>query len=55
MTKITLENEDGVYSIEVTKECVTMTDIVEDLLIPLLSAAGFHQDMVRRTLTGEQE
>ena len=40
MTKITLENEFGVYTIESKNDCETFIDYWENLVRPLLIASG---------------
>jgi hypothetical protein len=39
--KISLTNEYGTYTIELDKECVQLSDYIENLIIPVLLAAGF--------------
>jgi hypothetical protein len=46
MTKITLENRDGKYTVEVSDELVTISDVIDDLIRPVLLAAGFHNDTI---------
>lgn len=51
--KITLTDDNGTYSIE-PKECGESLDqIMENLVIPVLKAAGFQQGSIDRYLNGE--
>jgi len=42
MTKITLETQYGSYSIETVQDNLNIEQMRDDLLSPLLLAAGFH-------------
>jgi len=46
MTKITLENEFGVYTIESKNDCETFIDYWGNLVRPLLIASGFPESLV---------
>jgi hypothetical protein len=50
VTRCTLETEDGVYSIEVPKYGLSMDDMVQDILKPLLLAAGYQPGTVEEYL-----
>ena len=52
-TKITLENEDGVYSVETFKADMTVSEVMDDLVRPVLLAAGYHPDSIARYFEGE--
>lgn len=45
-TAITLENENGQYRIKIPKTALNISDMFEDLIEPLLVAAGFSQDTI---------
>ena len=45
-TRITLENENGTYSIEVKRERMNLVDAFEDLVVPLLLACGYSQQII---------
>jgi hypothetical protein len=42
-TKLTLENENGIVSVEVRQSEMTLTDTVRDVIVPVLLAAGYSQ------------
>lgn len=46
MTRVTLENENGKYSIEVEFNELTLGELVTDLIIPALLAAGYSPSLV---------
>lgn len=52
-TKITLENENGTYSIEVDKIMMNLDDMQTDLLEPVLLAASYHPTIVKELFQGE--
>jgi hypothetical protein len=52
--KITLENENGIYSVELKEAPIHIDDIKEDVLKPLLYVIGFQPETVAR-LFGELE
>ena len=45
-TRITLENENGTYSIEVRQEQMNLVDTFEDLVVPVLLACGYSQEII---------
>ena len=49
-TTITLENENGVYSVHVDLEQMNIKEMADQLLFPVLSAAGYTSDTIRRIL-----
>lgn len=49
-TTMTLENEHGTYSITLRVPVLTVTDHVENLVRPLLQAAGYHNDSIDSVL-----
>ena len=50
MTKITLENEFGKSSIELKENGLSITQVIEELIAPLLLASGYHIDNVKDVL-----
>lgn len=50
MSKITFEDEHGVYAVEVRKEGMTIVAVIDDLIKPVLLAAGYHPENVADTL-----
>lgn len=53
MSKITLENENGVYSIQCCDEQLKIDDVFDYLIIPMLLAAGYHPETINRYIGGE--
>lgn len=52
-TKLTLENEYGTYTIEVPKTDMTVIKMFEDMVEPLLLAAGYQPGSIARYLGDE--
>ncbi len=50
-TKITLENEHGSFSVELSRDSMSLSDAVEYLVEPLLIAAGYDAESVREALS----
>ncbi len=50
MTKLTLENEYGIYSVENRKDDPDLAAVIEFLVIPVLLAAGYHQNSIDEAL-----
>ena len=48
VTKITLENENGTYSISIPHDMLNMAMLIESLLIPVLMAAGYGDETIAR-------
>ena len=46
MTRITLENEHGKYIVEIKKESITLESVMDDLIQPVLLAAGYHESTI---------
>lgn len=46
MTKITLENSYGIYTIQVPQDDMNIDSIYENLIIPVLCASGFDRKLV---------
>ena len=46
MSKITLENQYGEYSVSTKKEDLHIAEMFDDLVIPVLLAAGYHQGSI---------
>ena len=44
MTKLTLENCYGVYSVEIPEEDFTVEDVVDELMVPVLLSAGYSRN-----------
>lgn len=55
MRKITLENQHGIYTIEVKEGIEYIGDYVEQLIIPVLISAGFSTETVNDYLGREEE
>ena len=53
--KITLENEYGVYSVETFKSTDGIDSMFENLIAPLLLAAGYHPETIRDQFEHEKE
>jgi len=49
--KLTIVLEDIEVSVESPAVC--MNDVIKELLIPALLAAGFHQDTINRYIVGD--
>jgi hypothetical protein len=45
-TRLTLHNEHGEYSVQVCKKEMTLTEIFEELIIPVLHASGYDSQTV---------
>lgn len=54
MTKLTLENKDGVYSVQLDRMCMNIHDVMQEIVGPVLLAAGYHPDHINEYLTEEQ-
>ena len=49
-TKITLENENGIFSVQLDRVEMPLSDMVELLVEPVLLAAGFSQGSIDECL-----
>ena len=47
-TKLTLENEHGTYTVEIPRTELNLEHMFDDLVMPVLYAAGYHPDSVAR-------
>lgn len=58
-TVIQLKHYDHIYTIELNRTVATLSDMIDELVKPLLLAAGFHPDTVEDLLgdgvAGEKE
>ena len=54
-TTLTLQNCDGTYTIEVPKEDLNIESVVDELIKPVLLAAGYHSKNVEEVFNGESE
>ena len=52
--KLTLDNAGHVYSIEIPGWELTLDNMVEDLIKPLMRAAGFSEESVRYAFNEEE-
>ena len=52
-TTLTLENENGVYTISLRSTTLPLDVVVDELVEPLLLAAGYSQGAINRCLRGE--
>lgn len=50
MTKLTLETSHGTYAAEIPQDDLNIDAVFEDLVKPVLYAAGFHPHMVMEYL-----
>lgn len=50
-TKLTLENEHGAFSVELSRDSMPLPDAIEYLIEPLLIAAGYDAESVREALS----
>ncbi len=46
MTKIEITNENGTYSIAIPHENVTISMMMENLIVPALLAAGYSDELI---------
>lgn len=46
MTRITLKDENGTYLVESAQDFITIDDVFEQLVEPLLLAAGYSQELI---------
>lgn len=53
-TKLTLENDYGTYSVGINKQDLTIGSMFEDLVIPVLLAAGYQQESIDNCLGEER-
>lgn len=47
-TSIALANENGTYTVEVEQTEMEIGAVIDELLIPVLCAAGYHQQSVEK-------
>jgi hypothetical protein len=52
-TTITLKNEHGEYTITINKGGISIGSVIEDLVIPLLLAAGYAKETIDRYIDCE--
>jgi hypothetical protein len=45
-TRLTLENEHGKYVVHVSDDELTMNDLIDTVVKPVLLSAGYHSDLV---------
>ena len=48
MTKVTIGNENGIYTAEVDEIEMPMHDLLDKVVVPALMAAGYIEDVVWR-------
>ena len=53
MTKVTLESWDSTITIETRDDGLTLEDLVENLIKPMLLAASYHPDTIKKYFDGE--
>lgn len=53
MSKITLTDENGTYSIEITEIETDLAMVCERLICPVLRAAGYHDDSIKSMFSDE--
>ena len=41
MTTITIENENGIYTVSIKREDVNLSDLIGELVDPVIRAAGY--------------
>jgi hypothetical protein len=54
MTRIELKTKYGSYIVEVNEDDLDIYEVVEQLVVPVLTAAGYAPDNVREALGGEE-
>lgn len=50
MTKAILENENGVYSVSTHDAMLTISEILDELIIPMLLASGYSEDVIIKAM-----
>ena len=55
MSKISLTDENGTYTIEIPEEEITLPDYFERLIIPVLRCAGFSRKSIDSYMDNEPE
>ncbi len=53
MTRLTLENENGKYTVEIEGDGMDIDGMWEELIRPILLVANFHPDSINRFLNGD--
>lgn len=43
MTKVTIENEFGKYTVEVDKDDMNLSELLDQLVLPALLSVGYHR------------
>lgn len=46
-TKITLENQYGTFTVETKEHEITLVEVFENLIIPVLLSAGYHNESIK--------
>lgn len=54
MTRITLKDENGTYLVESTQDFITIDDMFEQLIEPVLLAAGYSQELIDGYFRGDK-
>ena len=49
-TKLELINAHGTYTISLHKQGMTVTELFDEMIIPLLQAAGYEKESIRDTI-----
>lgn len=52
-TTLTLENEYGTYTISVNKQDMSIDEVVDELVVKVLLAAGYHIEIINEVLGRE--
>lgn len=47
MTRVTLENENGIYTVEIPGEELNLPTLLSDAIAPVLMAAGYSDQIVK--------
>ena len=50
MTKITLEDQYGKYTVEVKQDDMPLDDLIEHLVRPLLIVTGYNEETIKKHL-----
>ena len=50
MTRLTLETSHGKYVVETEYEDYPLDKLIEELVVPVLRAAGYHEQNIREAL-----
>ena len=52
-TSLTLENEDGIYTVKVQRTELSVGSVIDDLVMSVLLAAGYSENSIKKYLDVE--